>query len=84
MANLITRGFGALQRVITRGFYSSAAPSPDCYIGFIGLIGEPVLDSVGFVGRISSNNGFTGLVDATSAGFKGTITGINGFKGDVC
>ena len=38
MANIISRGFGALQRIITRGFSSAAPPSPDCFIGFIGTI----------------------------------------------
>ncbi|WP_372857643.1 hypothetical protein [Pseudoalteromonas sp.] len=82
--NLITRGFGALQRIITRGFFSDAPPSPDCYIGFIGVIESPDTSKAGFVGRISSANGFNGAIDATNAGFSGTISGINGFKGDVC
>ncbi len=83
MSTLISRGFGALQRIITRGFFVAPPPSPNCFIGFIGTIG---LDEsgVGFIGTIGDSNGFDGSIDATSAGFIGTMNDNNGFRGDIC
>lgn len=35
---VVSRGFGLLQRIITRGFFSAAPPSPDCFLGFNGKV----------------------------------------------
>ena len=80
---LISRGFGALQRIITRGFFSGAPPSPDCFIGFIGTI-EVDDSGVGFIGTIEGSNGFNSSIDAANAGFIGTLGDKNGFRGDIC
>ena len=83
MANLITRGFGALQRIITRGFFSASQPSEDCYVGFIGSIEEDT-SIAAFIGSVTDINGFSGATNAKDAAFSGTITGNNGFKGGFC
>lgn len=83
MANLITRGFGALQRVITRGFFSASKPSEDCYIPFIGKI--TIEDNTSaFVGPINNVNGFSGELNTKIAAFNGTMKDINGFEGELC
>lgn len=83
MANIISRGFGALQRIITRGFFSSSPPSPDCFIGFNGKIEEDSNLS-GFIGVLDDKNGFAGALDSQAAGLNGIMTDRNGFKGDLC
>ena len=60
MANLISRGFGALQRIITRGFSSGSPPSPDCIVAFIGTITPPIDEAIGFQGTIYPSIAFNG------------------------
>jgi len=59
MSNIISRGFGALQRVITRGFSSAAPPSPDCFLGFNG--------------KVTGSQGFEGLIDDSATALMGLI-----------
>lgn len=80
---LISRGFGALQRAISRGFFS-APPSPDCVVGFIGTITPPIGEAVGFVGTIHPLIAFNGTIDDNDLGFIGTIYDTKAFKGDIC
>ena len=83
--SLISRGFGALQRIITRGFFSSDAPSPDCYVVFTSLItpdtSSPyvVLSSL-IVGSISEN----GIIDDTETTGAGLLQPVIAFNSSIC
>lgn len=83
MANLISRGFGALQRIITRGFNSASKPSPDCLVGFIGSI-EFNNEPLGFVGAISGSSSFISAIDEGEAAFISNIGDSKGFNGSLC
>lgn len=61
MSTLISRGFGALQRIITRGFFSSAPPTPECFIGMISAIDA---ENTGMLSAIDPDN--TGMISAIS------------------
>ena len=87
---VISRGFGLLQRIITRGFFSGAAASPDCIVAFQGHI----QDSNGTQGAIELNCAVVGEIVNVDTGvngtiyperlFTGTIDGTsNGFNGAV-
>lgn len=87
---VISRGFGLLQRIITRGFFSGAPPSPDCFLAFEGLI----QDTAGFQGLINDDpvavNGLInddpvatiGLLHPQVA-FEGPLTDKAGFEGPL-
>ena len=71
MSTLVSRGFGALARLVTRGFFSSLAPlvpTPDCYLGFDGKI---------------SGTDYEGNIHLYK-GFQGVVTPIFGFEGNIC
>jgi hypothetical protein len=76
---VISRGFGLLQRIITRGFFSAAAPSPDCYVGFQGAI----TDSAGYVGLVTSSIGYTGLIADTATATQGHIYPVARYQGII-
>ena len=87
---VVSRGFGLLQRIITRGFFSSAPPSPDCFLGFNGKI----TDSQGFQGLIDDSvTAVIGLINDDpvavigmvypQAAFSGIITDKQAFNGVV-
>ncbi len=59
-------------------------PSPDCFVGFIGTLTDPVMDPCGFIGSISSQNGFNGTLDASNKGLIGSMSDTNGYSGDLC
>ena len=84
MSTLISRGFGALQRIITRGFFSGAPPSPDCIVAFIGTITPPLDDAIGFKGTIYPLIAFNGIIVDNDLGFIGTIYDTKAFTGDIC
>ena len=76
---VISRGFGLLQRIITRGFFSSAAPSPDCYEAFNGTI----TDRIGLEGVITGSVGFQGAINDSVTAFIGTIYPVARFEGAI-
>lgn len=98
MSTLISRGFGALQKIITRGFFST--PSPDCIVAFQGKIQEAgfqgsfatslgfqgIIDdsSVGLAGKLTGERLLQGLIGNTSIGINGILTDQAGFQGDIC
>lgn len=63
---------------------SSSEPTADCYIGFIGTITDPALYPCGFIGSISDENGFIGIIEEIDRGFIGSISDTNGFNGSIC
>jgi len=77
---VISRGFGLLQRIITRGFFSSAAPSPDCILAFNGKIQE----SVGYQGLIDdTSTAVVGLINDEATAVYGTIYPQAAFTGEI-
>lgn len=80
MANLITRGFGALQRIITRGFFSASPPSEDCYSVFSGKIeGRPEI----LQGKIQETFVLQGKINNTLV-LNGIIKEYTVLNGGLC
>ena len=83
--NIISRGFGALQRIITRGFNSAPAISANCYAVFQSLITPDtgslyvVLNSI-----IDPTIGVTGSIDATETTGISTLQPVIAFTSIVC
>lgn len=77
---LISRGFGALQRVIARGFFSAAPPSPDCFLGFNGEI----TDKQGFQGLIEGGvTAVVGIINSEDTAVIGTVYPQAAFNGII-
>lgn len=76
---LISRGFGALQRIITRGFFSAAPPSPDCFVAFQGQI----TPSEGFEGEIELNLAVVGIINDADTAVIGAIYPVARFEGII-
>ena len=90
MANIISRGFGTLQRIITRGFFSGAAPSPDCEAPFQSTItGESAYQGViddsanAFLSIINDDPIASILPFLDKKAFQGTITDTQAFIGVI-
>ena len=76
---LISRGFGTLQRIITRGFFSGAPPSPDCFVAFQGEI----TPEAGFQGEIELNLAVNGFINDDPTAVIGTIYPVARFEGII-
>ena len=77
-ATIISRGFGALSRLVTRGFFSGAAPSPDCFLAFNGKI----TGSEGFEGLINDDPvAVIGLINDDPVAVLGTVFPEMAFNG---
>lgn len=77
---VISRGFGLLQRIITRGFFSGAPPSPDCFLAFEG----PISDTAGFQGAINDDPvAVVGLINDDPVAVLGTIFPNKAFEGPL-
>ena len=86
-------GFVGGLKNLTKSFFSSwysktsaspVGPTPDCFVGFIGAITDPVMEPCGFIGALTDTTGLIGSVDDTSLGLIGAMTDTSGFEGDIC
>ena len=66
------------------GASEAAAPSPDCFVAFVGTITDPVLDKVAFLGTITDTLALVGTIDDSEASFLGTITDTHATIGNIC
>ena len=83
---VISRGFGLLQRIITRGFFSSDEPppaSPDCFVGGIGAITD-VQAVVGVInGAATAENGLINDAPTAKVGLIHALKAANGLINDA-
>ena len=63
---------------------SPVGPTPDCFVGFIGAITDPVMEPCGFIGAMTDTTGLIGSVDDTGLGLIGAMTDTSGFEGCLC
>ena len=66
------------------GASEAAAPSPDCFVAFVGTIVDPAVNPAAFTGTITGITAFTGTITDPNLIFIGTITDTTGFNGDIC
>ena len=83
--SLVSRGFGAVHRIITRGFSSAPAISANCYAVFQSLI-TPDPDSLYVVlnSIIEPTIGETGSIDATETTGISVLQPVIAFTSIVC